>query len=405
MGNSNNVDPENQFSLFGGNVGASSFDIAGTNNSAVIGFRRSRLGNPDGRWETSVSKNIGFDGTAFGGKLDVIVDFWQKDTRDLLFRVPVPSTAGFNATAPFVNVGEMMNRGVDIMVTTRGNFNKDWRYEFTVNGGFLKNEIVALSAGLPFITAGNPSFRGIEPIRNAVGQPLSSFFGYQVEGLFSSQEDVSTHATQVGAAPGRFKFRDINGRDANGNLTGLPDGNINPDDRTFLGSPVPKFSGGFNFTIGYKNFDLSAYFYGTAGNKIWAQWRWFTDFYQTFEGAAISTRLNDAWTPNNLSATVPVVEKTANFSTTNVANSYYVADGSYLRLQNLTIGYTLPNEILQRWKIERLRVFGSANNLLTLTGYDGLDPMVGGNVDTALGIDVGNYPVTRQYTFGLNLSF
>jgi TonB-linked SusC/RagA family outer membrane protein len=396
MGNSNNVDPDNQFSLFGGNVGASSYDIAGTNSSAVIGFRRQRLGNPDAKWETSVTKNIGFDGTAFGGKLDVIVDFWQKDTRDLLFTVPVPSTAGFNASPPSVNIGEMLNRGVDIMVATRGNFNKDWRYEVQVNGGLLKNEVVSFAPGLDFVTSGqfNPSFRGIQPIRNAVGQPLSSFFGYQVEGLFSSQEDVNNHATQPGAAPGRFKFADING-----------DGAITPDDRTFLGSPVPKFSGGLNFTIGYKNFDLAAYFYGTAGNKIWAQWRWFTDFFQTFEGAAISNRLLDAWTPNNLGATIPVVEKTANFSTSNVANSYYVEDGSYLRLQNLTLGYTLPNEILQRWKIERLRVFGSANNLLTITGYDGLDPMVGGNADVAQGIDVGNYPVTRGYTMGLNLSF
>lgn len=393
MGNSNNVHPENQFGLFGGTMAASSYDIGGTNSSAVLGFRRSRLGNPDGRWETSVTKNIGFDGTAFGGKLDVIVDFWQKDTRDLLFTIPVPGTVGFNAAPPAVNVGEMMNRGVDVMVSTRGNFNKDWRYEFQVNGGLVQNEIVFLAEGMNFIPA-SPNFRGIEPIRNAVGQPLSSFFGYQVEGLFRDQEDVNTHATQPGAAPGRFKFQDINN-----------DGAITPDDRTFLGSAIPEFTGGFNFIIGYKNFDLAAYFFGTYGNEIWAQWRWFTDFFQTFEGAAVSSRLFDAWTPTNLDATIPVVERTANFSTSNVANSYYVADGSFLRLQNLTLGYTLPNEILQRWKIERLRVFGSANNLFTLTGYDGLDPGVGGDVDTAFGIDVGNYPVTRGYTMGLNLAF
>ncbi|WP_304517189.1 SusC/RagA family TonB-linked outer membrane protein [Cecembia rubra] len=394
MGNSNNVDPNNQFSLFAGNVGASSYDIAGTNSSAVIGFRRSRIGNPNARWETAVTKNIGFDGTAFGGKLDVIVDLWQKDTRDLLFQVPIPSVAGFNAAAPSVNIGEMLNRGIDVMVATRGNLSSDWTYELQVNGGFLKNEIVFLAPGIDFITNFNPAFRGIEPIRNQVGQPLSSFFGYVVEGLFQSAEDVSRHATQAGAAPGRFKFKDVNG-----------DGVITPDDRTFLGSPVPKFSGGMNFTVAYKNFDLSAYFYGTAGNKIWAQWRWFTDFFQTFEGAAISRRLLDAWTPDNPNATIPVVEKTANFSTSNVANSYYVVDGSYLRLQNLTLGYTMPNALLQRWKLERLRVFASANNLFTITGYDGLDPMVGGNVDLAFGIDVGNYPVTRGYTFGLNLSF
>ncbi|HSL87173.1 MAG TPA: hypothetical protein VK861_09585 [Bacteroidales bacterium] len=394
MGNSNNVDPNNQFSLFAGDIGGSSYDIAGTNSSAVIGFRRSRIGNPNAQWETAVTYNIGFDGTAFGGKLDFVVDLWQKDTKDLLFQVPIPSVAGFNASAPAVNIGEMMNRGIDFQVGTRGNLSRDWTYELQVNGGFLKNEIVSLAPGLDFITNFNPSFRGIQPIRNQVGQPLSSFFGYQVDGLFQSAEDIASHATQEGAAPGRFKFRDVNN-----------DGRITPDDRVFLGSPVPTFTGGMNFTVGYKNFDLSAYFFGTAGNKIWAQWRWFTDFFQTFEGAAISTRLLDSWTPQNTSATVPVAEKTANFSTSNNGNSYYVVDGSYLRLQNLTLGYTMPNSLLQRWRLERLRVFASANNLFTITGYDGLDPMVGGNVDLGFGIDVGNYPVTRGYTVGLNLNF
>jgi TonB-linked SusC/RagA family outer membrane protein len=394
MGNSNNVAGENQYSLFGGNIGASSYDIAGTNSSAIIGFRRSRLGNPDGKWETSISKNIGFDGTAFGGKLDFIIDFWQKDTRDLLFEVPVTATAGFNATAPSVNIGQMLNRGIDFLVATRGTLTRGLTYEVQVNGGFLKNEIVYLAPGLPFITNFNPSFRGIEPIRNAVGQPLSSFFGYKVQGIFQNAEDVANHATQAGKAPGRFKFEDING-----------DGAITPEDRTFLGSPVPKFSGGFNFILGYKNFDLAAYFYGTAGNKIWAQWKWFTDFYQTFEGGAISSRLLDAWSPTNLDSNIPMVEKAANESTSLLANSYYVSDGSYLRLQNLTLGYTMPNALLQRWKLERLRVFASANNLFTLSGYEGLDPMVGGNVDRGFGIDVGNYPLTRSYTVGLNLNF
>jgi TonB-linked SusC/RagA family outer membrane protein len=396
MGNSNNVDPNNQFSLFAGNIGLSSYDIAGSNSSALIGFYRSRIGNPDARWETAVTSNIGFDGTAFGGRLDVIVDLWQKDTRDLLFQVPIPSVAGFRAAAPAVNIGEMMNRGLDILVATRGNLSNDWTYELQVNGGFLKNEIVSLAPGLDFITSGNanPNFRGIQPIRNAVGQPLSSFFGYQVDGLFQSDEDVASHASQPGAAPGRFKYRDVDG-----------DGSITPDDRVFLGSPVPSFTGGMNFTVGYKNFDLSAYFYGTYGNQIWAQWRWFTDFYQTFEGAAISRRLLDAWSPENPTSSIPQVERTANESTSTVGNSYYVVDGSYLRLQNLTLGYTMPQSLLQRWKLERLRVFASANNLWTLTGYDGLDPMVGGDVDLAFGVDVGNYPVTRQYTIGLNLSF
>jgi TonB-linked SusC/RagA family outer membrane protein len=394
MGNSNNVDPNNQFSLFGGTVGASSYDITGSNSSAQIGFRRTRIGNPNAQWETAVTQNIGFDGTFFNGRLDVIFDWWRKDTKDLLFQVPIPLTAGSNAAPPAVNIGEMLNRGLDLLVTTRGNLSSEFTYELTVTGSTLKNEIVSLAPGLDFITSINPSFRGIQPIRNQVGQSLSAFFGYRQIGLFQSEEDVASHATQIGAAPGRLKFEDING-----------DGVIDPDDRTFLGSPVPDFTGGVNFTVGYKGFDLSAYLYTSIGNEVWNQSRWFTDFFQTFEGAAISERLKNSWSPQNPNGTVPIVERTTNFSTSEQANSYYMEDGSYLRLQNVTFGYTLPQDLLEKWNLQRLRVFASANNLFTITGYEGLDPAVGGAADTNFGIDVGNYPVTRGYTFGLNLSF
>lgn len=394
MGNSNNVDPNNQYSLFGGDIGASSYDITGSNSSAQIGFRRTRIGNPDAQWETAVTQNVGFDGTFFNGRLDVIFDWWKKETKDLLFTVPIPQTAGSNASPPAVNVGEMLNNGLDLLVTTRGNVTGDLTYELTLTASTLHNEIVSLSPGLTVITSVNPSYRGIQPIRNQVGQSLSAFFGYKVEGLFRNAEDVSSHATQSGAAPGRFKYEDING-----------DGKISPDDRTFIGSPVPDFTGGLNFTLGYKGFDLSAYFYTSIGNEIWNQSKWFTDFYPSFQGAAMSERMKNAWTPTNLDATTPVLEKTSNFSTNSVANSFYVEDGSYLRLQNVTLGYTLPSTLLEKWKLERLRVFASANNLFTLTGYEGLDPQVGGDADLTFGIDVGNYPITKGYTFGLNLSF
>lgn len=394
MGNSNNVDPNNQYSLFGGTIQASSYDITGSNSSALIGFRRTRIGNPNAQWETAETQNAGFDGTFFNGRLDVIFDWWKKDTKDLLFTVPIPLTAGSNASPPAVNVGEMLNTGLDLLVTTRGNVTGDLTYELTLTASTLKNEIVSLSPGLLVITSVNPSYRGIQPIRNQVGHSLSSFFGYKVVGLFRNAEDVSSHATQSGAAPGRFKYEDING-----------DGKISPDDRTFIGSPVPDFTGGLNFTLGYKGFDLSAYFYTSIGNEIFNQSKWFTDFFPSFQGAAMSERLKNAWTPDNLDATIPVLEKTSNFSTNTVANSFYVEDGSYLRLQNVTLGYTLPSTLLEKWKLERLRVFASANNLFTISGYEGLDPQVGGDADLTFGIDVGNYPVTKGYTFGLNLSF
>ncbi len=394
MGNSNNVDPNNQYSLYAGNVGASSYDITGSNSGATIGFRRSRIGNPNAQWETAVTQNVGFDGTFFNGRLDVIFDWWKKDTKDLLFTVPIPLTAGSNAAPPAVNVGQMLNRGLDLLVSTRGNLTTDLTYELTVTGSTLKNEIVSLSEGLDFITSVNPSYRGIQPIRNAVGQPLSSFFGMKVLGLFRDQEDVNSHPAQDGKAPGRFKYEDTNG-----------DGTVNANDRVFMGSPVPDFTGGMNFTLGYKGFDLSAYFYTSIGNEIFNQSKWFTDFFQSFQGASMSERLKGAWTPENLNAEIPVLEKTTNFSTNQVANSWYVEDGSYLRLQNLTLGYSAPASLLQKLKMERARVFASVNNLFTITGYEGLDPAVGGGADTTFGIDVGNYPVTQSWTFGLNLSF
>jgi TonB-dependent starch-binding outer membrane protein SusC len=395
MGNSNNVDPNNQYSLYGGSIGASSYDIGGVNSGTVpLGFYRTRIGNSSAKWETAVTANIGIDGNFFDGKLDVVIDFWKKDTKDLLLAVPVTATAGVNAAVPSVNIAEMSNKGIDLMLGTKGNITDGVSFELTANGSFLKNEITSLAPGLTYITTINPGFRGITPIRNGVGQSISSFFGYKVAGLFQNAGEVSGAPTQSGAAPGRFRYEDING-----------DGKIDANDRTYIGSPVPKFTGGLNFTVRYSGFDLSAYLYTSLGGDIWNQSKWFTDFYPSFQGAAISERVKDSWTPTNTGATIPIFESASNFSTNSQASSFYIEKGDYLRLQNVTLGYTLPANMLDRLKMTKLRGFVSLNNLFTITGYSGLDPAVGGNADTNFGIDVGNYPVTRGFTAGINLGF
>lgn len=394
MGNSNNVNPNNQYSLYGGSIGASSYDVTGSNSSAVGGFYRTRIGNPNAKWETSVTKNIGIDGLLFDGKLDVVIDFWQKDTKDLLLQVPITATAGPGAAPPSVNIGKMVNKGIDLAIGTKGNLTQDIKFEASVNGSFLKNEITELFGTATYLTSFNPGFRGIQPIRNQLGHSISSFYGYKVAGLFQNAGEVTSSPTQSGAAPGRFRYEDING-----------DGVIDDKDRTYLGSPVPKFTGGFNFTLRMKGFDFGAYLYSSLGNKIFNVSKWFTDFYPSFQGAAISSRVKDSWTPTNTGATIPIFESASNFSTNTQSNSFYVEDGSYLRLQNITLGYTLPANLLDRLKMTRLRVYGSANNLFTISGYSGLDPAVGGAADTNFGIDVGNYPVTRQYTIGVNVGF
>jgi TonB-linked SusC/RagA family outer membrane protein len=393
MGNSNPVPAANQYTLYGGNQGASGFDINGSNSSAVVGYYRTRIGSADTKWETSVTSNIGIDGLFFDGKLDVVVDFWRKDTEDLLMPVPITAIVG-QAQAPFVNIATMRNQGIDIGITTKGNINPQWSYELNINGSFLSNEITGLPEGQTYIAGFNPGYRGINPIRNGLGHSISSFFGYKVEGLFANAEEVAAHASQSGAAPGRFKFADTDG-----------DGTITPDDRTFIGSPVPKFTGGFNATIKFANFDFVAYFYASVGNDIFNQSKWFTDFYPSFQGAAISERVKGSWSPDNLGAEIPVFESASNFSTNQQSNSFYVEDGSYLRLQNITLGYTLPAPTLAKLKMTKLRFFVSTNNVATITGYDGLDPSVGGAVDTQFGIDVGNAPLDKSFTFGINLGF
>jgi TonB-linked SusC/RagA family outer membrane protein len=394
MGNSNGVNPNNQFTLYGGDVASSSYDINGSNSSAVTGFYRTRIGNPDAKWETSVTKNVGIDGQFLGGKIDLIVDFWQKDTKDLLLQVPITATAGPNAAPPSVNVGEMRNRGIDIFIGTKGNLTNDITFEANFNGSFLKNEITALAPGLTYLTTVNPGYRGINPIRNQLGYSISAFYGYQVVGLFRDADEVSNSAKQDGAGPGRFRYKDING-----------DNVINDKDRTYLGSPVPKFTGGFNFILRSKGFDLEGYIYGSFGNKIFNVSKWFTDFYPSFQGAAISERVKDSWTFENPNSSIPIFESASNFSTNTQSNSFYVESGNYVRFQNITLGYTLPTALLSRIKMTKLRVFISTNNLFTITKYDGLDPAVGGAADTNFGIDLGNYPVTRSYSAGLNLAF
>ncbi len=393
MGNSNNVDPLNQFSLFTTNLDNSSYDIGGTNGSAIAGFYRNRIGNPDAVWERAITSNFGIDAIMLDGKLDIGLEVWRKDTEDLLFQVPVTVMTGNFADAPFRNVGKMKNTGFDINVIYKDKINTVG-YEITLTGGFLNNEIVELAPGIENLPNRSSAYRGITPVLNQVGQPISAFFGYEVQGLFADQAEVDAAAVQEGAAPGRFRFRDLNN-----------DGVIDIDDRTNLGNPVPDFTGGLVIKVTYQNFDFELYSFVSIGNEIYNISKLFTDFYPLFPGAAISDRVKDTWTFADPSGEIPIFENISNFSTNTQSNSYYVEDGSYFRLQNFTIGYNLPQRLLNRWNLSKFRVFAGANNLVTITGYDGLDPSVGGAADTNFGVDLGNFPITRSYTLGVNLGF
>ena len=403
MGNSR-ISAENQFSLFGGNLNDSYYDINGTNTSAAEGFYKSRIGNPDAKWETSETSNIGFDALLGDGKWDVILDLWRKNTNDLLFTVPLPQVLGSYAASPAVNIASMLNEGIDLQIVNKGRLTDNARYEVTLTGGWLRNEIVSLAPGTTYFDTRPPTNRLSAPmIRNQVGYSISAFYGYQVLGLFANQAEVDAAPDQDGAGPGRFRFADLDGLDADGKLLGRPDGKIDASDQTYLGSPVPKFMGGVNLKVVVGSFDVETYLFTSLGNKIFNISKWYTDFYPSFTGAAISARVKDSWTTANTGAETPVFENVSNFSTNTQPNSFYVEDGSFLRMQNLAIGYTLPAAALSKLKLKRARLFVSTNNVFTLTKYQGLDPAVGGAADTTFGIDIGNYPVTRSFLFGISV--
>lgn len=402
MGNSNNVDPNNQFFLFGSRRDRTFYPIQGQNSGVDEGFAASRIGNPAAKWETSTTTNVGFDLAFFNNNLEFNFDWWKKETVDLLIPVPLPGVTGNNAEAPSVNVGSMLNTGVDLQVITRSKITNDLSFTGTFTGSFLKNEITALAPGngIDFIDGavgpnrGPSGQRGINPIRNAVGQTLSAFFGYNVIGYFNSQAEVDAAPAQQGKGVGRFRYEDVNG-----------DGVIDADDRTFIGSPVPDFTGGAVLNLRYKNLEFETYWFASVGNDIFNLSKWYTDFFGSFEGAAKGVNAKNSWTPtlgNNAGA--PIWESASNLSTNGAANSWYVEDGSYVRLQRLAFIYNFDTMLLETLGLSKLSLGLSANNIWTITNYSGLDPQVAG-ADSNFGIDVGNYPVTPSYLLNLSLGF
>ncbi|MBF9252292.1 TonB-dependent receptor [Pontibacter sp. 172403-2] len=405
MGNQLNVDPNNAFTTYGSSRSVSFYDIDGTNSITQEGFRKSRIGYPGAKWETNINSNIGIDATLFNGKIDVTADYYVKEIQDLLFNPEFPGTAGA-ATVPFVNIGQMRNKGFDVAVTGHIEATSDLRFDITGTITTYNNEILKISNGAQNFDLESRRFNGSNIIRNRVGDAMSSFFGYQIEGFWDSEAEIveanelakearkDTGAVyQSDIAVGRFRYADVNG-----------DSLITPDDRTILGSPNPDFTYGLNIAATYKNFDFSMFLYGSQGNEIWNQVKWWTDFYPNFLGAKSKTAVYNSWTEENHNAIAPIQENVGSFSTTNVPNSYYVEDGSYLRAKNVQLGYTLPAGLISKYGIGSLRVYVQAANLFTITKYSGIDPEISGGT-TAFGIDEGNYPNMRQYLMGLNVSF
>jgi TonB-dependent starch-binding outer membrane protein SusC len=389
LGSLSNISSLNSYSIYSSNFAASYYDIAGTTNSIRQGFYQSSIGNPNTGWETDLITDIGLDATILK-RVTLTVDWYKKAINGLLFPQPLPATAG-GASPPIINIGDIQNTGWDFSAGYQGQIAHDFQLNVSANITLYDN-IVKNIPGPGYFDDGSQQQFGTM-VRNQVGHPVSSFFGYQVLGLFNSDAEVSKSPTQDGAAPGRFKLKDVNG-----------DGVINSDDRTFIGNPNPKFTYGVNLGFKYLGFDLAGIFYGSQGNQVINELKATSYFFGNYVGGKSAALLN-AWTPDHMNTNIPKVEAVSNLSSAGVMNSFYVEDGSYLKLKSLVIGYTLNAATLQKIKIRAVRFYLQATNLFTVTSYSGLDPELGGT-NSAFGIDYGNYPGNQKnYLFGCNISF
>ncbi|GAC1639355.1 MAG: TonB-dependent receptor [Chloroflexota bacterium] len=378
-------------SQFGGDRGDTYYDITGSKNTIVQGFRLASLGNDSLQWEENRSTNVGADIAMFDNNVNFIIDVWERKTNNLLFDPRIPATAGI-AAPPIVNVGKMRNRGFDFSVGHRG---ASWSATF--NGSHYKNKIVSIN-GVQDFFYGPISTRFGNQVINKVGYPIGSFYGYIADGFFRDNADVASHAQQDGAQPGRIKFRDVNG-----------DGKITLTDRTIIGSPHPDFTAGLDLSMRRGMWDLSGTLFGTWGNKIFDVQKEFYVF-RNFSTNVRRDLLAKSWTPQNLNAKYPRLD--VNDQSSHQISSFYVEDGSYVRLRNLQLGYTLPPSLEKYFAATRVYIQGE--NLFTITGYSGLDPSLpaanvfgaAGDIrDQYRGVDRGVYPSNRTFSVGLVTSF
>jgi TonB-linked SusC/RagA family outer membrane protein len=370
----------------------SSYYTFGDPYNYSLGAWRSEVGNPELKWETTRQLDFGLDLAFLNGSLRATFDYFNRETSDMLLRLPLPTSLGL-PNNPWVNAGSVTNKGVELTLAYDGKAGKDFKYSINGNISTYRNNVKSLGSGknLPGkdVHLGYFSYTMTE-----VGKPIAYYYGYKTNGVFQNQTEVDNYAkdgNQImpGAQPGDLRFVDMNG-----------DGQINDEDRTMIGNPHPDFTFGLTLDAEYKGFDFSAFFQGSVGNDIMNILK-----YDIYSGTG--------WynAPKDILTTFWRGEGTTNKNFGIDANSrmnlelsdWYIEDGSYVRLKNFQIGYTIPEKLTQKLTIKNLRIFVSAQNLFTITGYSGLDPEIGNDNPLYMGIDVGYYPQARTYMFGLSM--
>ena len=385
-----------------GNLGPYQFSVPLNQTQALIGstpvinygYAEGELSNPNLKWESSEQTNIGLDFTMLNNSLIGSVDAYVKKNKDMLVRDQLPGVSG-TPQGRIVNSGDVENKGIEASLTyqkTRGEF----KFDVTANAAFLSNKIVSIKDDLTSLEPLNISRVRSLPLANIyqVGSPVGAYYGYATDGLFQSNTDAKAYVNTKGevyqpnAVAGDIKFKDVNG-----------DGLINNSDRVVLGNPFPKTTYSLNANFRYKGFDMNIFFNAVAGNKMFNAVK-YTGLNASFPGYNLLADSKDAWSPTNTDTNIPVLSSTDNNNNFGRISDFYIEDASFIRLKNVSIGYTVKENWLNGKA--KLRFFISGQNLFTITNYSGMDPEVG---LSNFGLDLGKYPLSRIYMTGVNATF
>lgn len=370
--------------------------IFGTGQTLNPGSTYLNSGNSSLRWEVTTQTNIGVDFGFLDNRLSFIMDYYIKDTDDVLVQLPIPTTSGIRRTnGPFVNAGSLQNKGFELTANYQNKALSDFTYSFSGNISTNKNRITSLNSGEPIFAQLNSGKQSAITITQE-GKEIGAFYGYVMEGIFKDAADVSGHATQAGSAPGDIKFKDL---DANGVINAL--------DQTVIGSPSPDFAYGFNANLKYKNVDMVVFLHGKQGqdlyNLVWA------DLNEGEGDNNATTEMLQRWTPANTNTNIPRAV-TGNPGQNTRPSSRFIEDGSFLRLQNIQIGYNFPSVLTRKINAQNIRIYLSGQNLYTFTNYKGFNPEIGKLTEGARssltkGIDFAMYPLPRTFEAGIQVGF
>ena len=364
------------------------------NGTLVNGTANGQVPNPDLKWEEAQKFDVGLDFKILNDKIFVVADYFIDTRKDLLIpNIPVSGINGTGApgsSAPTLNAGTVKNSGFEFAIDYKDKFSDAFTFSVGYNVTFLKNKVTEVNNGTGFIEGGAFGVGQPAPSRMEIGKPMGYFYGYKTDGIFQNQAEIDAHPSQVAlgaaAAPGDIRYVDLNG-----------DGVIDTKDKTNIGDPIPDATMGFNLQLNYKALDFAVYTFASVGNDM------VRNYERTLSDANRINYVLDRWTGPGTSNSTPRV--TTGATSNNVFSDYFVEDASYLRIQNVQLGYTLNPAISQKAGVSKLRLYAGVNNLYTFTKYKGFDPGASNGAPIGGGIDYGFYPIPRTYLLGLNINF